>query len=162
MTFFSDFLVVSSCHPSIHTLNFGIWNVLRWYMSGQSFIYVRLVVSEFSNFKCFHTSWKYNFRPLLDNLLNVTPRIVVKFVWNSNHECIARYCSWHVTDFTLFLENTWNWARKLIFCLILRGFLSTTSYVLWVTPQSFAKWKVSWRYIIAGSFIIMPFVVVKW
>ena len=47
--------------------------------------------------------------------------------------------------------------KKLTFCLVFRGFLITHSYPTWVTPQSFAKWKVSWKYIILVSFIMIAF-----
>ena len=41
------------------------------------------------------------------------------------------------------------------------GFLDTSSYALWVTPQFLAKWKVSGRYISVVSFMNIAFVVVK-
>ena len=49
----------------------------------------------------------------------------------------------------------------MIFWLILRGFLFTPSYALWVTPQFSTKLNVLWRYIIVGSFISVAFLVVK-
>ena len=42
----------------------------------------------------------------------------------------------------------WNWTKKLVFWLILRGFLFMPSDTLWVTPQDFARWKTLLRYII--------------
>ena len=65
--------------PPTHLLTpscFGIWKVFRWYISGPSFIYVWFVVLEFWNFKCFHTSRKYDFRLLLGGFL------LLKNTWN--------------------------------------------------------------------------------
>ena len=45
------------------------------------------------------------------------------------------------------LRNGQNWAKKLIFLLILKVFLFTPSYTLWDTPQDFANWKTFLRYI---------------
>ena len=45
--------------------------------------------------------------------------------------------------------------------LFFRGFSIMPSYALWVMPQLFVKWKVSWIYIIVISFISVTFVVVK-
>ena len=59
------------CRPSIHTLIFWEMNVL----SHVSFIYVWLVISEFSYFKCFCTSRKYQFRLVLGVFLNMIPEM---------------------------------------------------------------------------------------
>ena len=55
----------------------------------------------------------------------------------------------------------WNWTKKLIFWLILRGFLYISSDTLWVTPQDFAKLKTLLRYIFVVSFISITYVVLK-
>ena len=70
-------------------LCFGILKVFRWHIYGPSFIYVWLVVLEFLNLKCFHTSREYNFRLLLGAFLDVTDWNVVKFVWNFEQWCNA-------------------------------------------------------------------------
>ena len=51
--------------------------------------------------------------------------------------------------------------KKLIFWLILRGFLFTPSYILWVTRQYFDKWKTLLRYMFVVSFISIAVVVAK-
>ena len=84
MASFGDFLVAPPATLQFTLSFFGQENVFRWYMSQPSFIYDRLLVPQFSNFKCFHGIRKYNFRSLLDCLLKVTPQIVVKFVRNFN------------------------------------------------------------------------------
>ena len=81
MRFSPTHLLTPSC--------FRILNVFRWYISGQSFIYVWFVVLEFWNLKCFHTSRKYNFRLFLGGFLDVTHWNVVKFVWNFDQWCNA-------------------------------------------------------------------------
>ena len=68
-----------------------------------------------------------------------------------------------IAFFKLFLrdvkvETLWiSWD----FLAFFRDFSTTPSYVLWVTPQFFAKSKFSWRYIIVLSFISIAFVVAK-
>ena len=57
-----------------------------------------------------------------------------------------------------------KWSKlgyKLTFWLILRVFLFTSSYTLWVTPQDFSKWKTLLRYISAVSFINIAYAVVE-
>ena len=57
-----------------------------------------------------------------------------------------------------------KWSKsgyKLTFWLILRVFLFTPSYTLWVTPQDFSKWKTLLRYISAVSFINIAYAVVE-
>ena len=51
--------------------------------------------------------------------------------------------------------------KKLFFWLIFGDFSFTPSYALWVRPQSFAKLKVLWKYIIVVSFMGTEFPVVK-
>ena len=68
------------CCSSIHTLNFLEVKVLNWYICHVSFIYIWLVISEFSYFKYFLTIRKYQFRLLLGAFLYMTPRNVVKLV----------------------------------------------------------------------------------
>ena len=86
-------------------LFFGILKVFRWCISGTSFIYVWFAVHKFWNFKCFHTSRKYNFRLLLVGFIDVTHRNVVKFIWNFEQWCNATWCTKHVTVFILFLKK---------------------------------------------------------
>ena len=69
-------------HSSIHTLSFLEMKVLRLFICHVSFIYIWLVISEFSYLKCFRTSRKYQYRLLLGGFLSITPRNVVKLVWN--------------------------------------------------------------------------------
>ena len=58
------------------------------------------------------------------------------------------------------LRKDQNWAKILIFWLILGGFLGS-SYTLWISSQDFAKWNTLLRYISVVSFIIIAYVVVK-
>ena len=58
------------------------------------------------------------------------------------------------------LRKDQNWAKILIFWLILGGFLAS-SYTLWISSQDFAKWNTLLRYISVVSFIIIAYVVVK-
>ena len=90
MAFSSEFLV-APIHPA-HSLTsscFGILKVFRRYISGLSFIYFWFVVLKFWNFKCFHTSRKFNFRLLLVGCSDATHWYVVKFVWNFDQWCNA-------------------------------------------------------------------------
>ena len=89
--------------------------VLGWYISHASFIYIWLVIPEFSYFKSFVSSWKYLCRLLLGGFLDVTPQNLVKIISNLNQLCNASWCIRHVTFFILFLKSTWNWAKKPIF-----------------------------------------------
>ena len=83
MTFSSGFLVAPPPAHSLAPSLFGMLKVFRWYKYSPSFIYVWLIiVLEFWNFKCFHTSRKYSFRLLLGGFLDVTHWNVVKFVLN--------------------------------------------------------------------------------
>ena len=55
-----------TCHSPAHLFTpsfFGKQKVLRWYISGPSFIYFWLAVTKFSKFKCFYSSRKLDFRP---------------------------------------------------------------------------------------------------
>ena len=70
------------CFPSIHIFIFFEMKVLRWYICDVSFIYIWLVISDFSYFRCFRTSRKYQFRLLLSDFVDITSRNVVKLVWN--------------------------------------------------------------------------------
>ena len=59
------FMFLCMCHLPAHlftTLFFGKQKVLRWYISGPSFIYFWLAVPKFSKLKCFHSSRKLDFR----------------------------------------------------------------------------------------------------
>ena len=133
-------------NPFIDTLIFVILKVFSCYISGPSFIYVSFVVLQF---------WRYNFRLLLGDFLDVTHWNVVKFAWHFD-----QWCNPNVMSF-LFLKNTWNWAKKPIFWLILRGLWFTPSYCLWFAPQSPAKFNFLWSYILVVSFISLAFVAVK-
>ena len=55
-----------TCHSPAHLFTpsfFGKQKVLRWCISGPSFIYFWLAVTKFSKFKCFYSSRKLDFRP---------------------------------------------------------------------------------------------------
>ena len=108
MVFSGGFLVASPTRPFIDTLMFWYIKGVMWYISGPSFIYVRFVVLKFWNFKCFHTSRKYNFRLLLGGFLDVTHWNVVKFVWNFGQWCNALLCMRYMTIFILLFKNIWN------------------------------------------------------
>ena len=99
------FMVFRMRYPPAHSLPRPFlwkWNVLRWYISHASFIYFWLVIPEFSYFKSFLSSWKYLCRLLLGGFLDVTPRNVVKMVWNFDQWCNAKQCIKYLTGFTLF------------------------------------------------------------
>ena len=55
----------------------------------------------------------------------------------------------------------WNWAKKLIFWIISRGFLFMPSDTVRVTPKYFAKRKTLLRYTFMLSFIRIAYVIVK-
>ena len=72
------------------------WHPHFWYIKGIQLVHiwakfhsVWFVVLEFWNFKCFHTSRRYNFRLLLGGFLDVTHCIVIKFVCNFDQWCSA-------------------------------------------------------------------------
>ena len=99
------FMVFRMRYPPAHSLPRPFlwkWKVLRWYISHASFIYFWLVIPEFSYFKSFLSSWKYLCRLLLGGFLDVTPRNVVKMVWNFDQWCNAKQCIKYLTGFTLF------------------------------------------------------------
>ena len=144
--------------PFIDTLIFVVLKIFSWYISGPSFTYVWFVVLKF---QMFSYSRRYNFRLLLDGFLDVTHWSIVKFIWNFDQWCNGTWCIRLVMVFILFLKNTWNWAKKPIFWLILRGFWFKPSYALWVTPQSAAKFNFSWGYILVAYFISLTFAAVK-
>ena len=64
-------------------------------------------------------------------------------------------------SFYLIVKKWSKLGQKTDFHIIFRGFPFTPSDALWVTPQFFAKWKVSWRYIIVASFNGVAFVAAK-
>ena len=68
------------------------WNMLRWYISGISFIYMWHVILEFWYLKCSLSSKKYHFRLLLAGFLGVTPGNVKNLVWNFEQWCNAMWC----------------------------------------------------------------------
>ena len=161
MAFFGCFLDAPPPTQSLTPSFFDIWKVFRWYISGSSFIYAWVVVPKFLNFKCFHSRRKFDFRLLLGGFLYVTSWNVVKFIWYFEQWCNAKQYIRYVTVFIQFQRNGQNWAKKLIFWLISRGFSFTPSYALLFTPQSPAKLKVLWRCITVVSFITVAFVVAK-
>ena len=61
---------------------------------------------------------------------NVTHWNVVTFVWNFDQWCNVPQCIRHRMVSILLLQNTWNWVRKPIIWLILRGFWFMPSYAL--------------------------------
>ena len=71
------FLVFICMRPSpaysLTSSFYGKQKVLRWYISGQGFIYVWYPVATFLTFKCFHSSRKFDFRLLLGGFLAITP-----------------------------------------------------------------------------------------
>ena len=90
MAFFGCFLDAPPPTQSLTPSFFGIWKVFRWYISGSSFIYAWVVVPKFSNFKCFHSRRKFDFRLLLGGFLYVTSWNVVKFIWYFEQWCNAK------------------------------------------------------------------------
>ena len=74
MAFFGGFWLRPLPPFNLHcTLIFLEEKRLKWYICHVSFIYIWLVISEFSYFKCFWTRRKYYFRLLLGGFLDVTP-----------------------------------------------------------------------------------------
>ena len=90
------------------------WKVLRWYISGPSFMCVWFIVPEFSNFKWFRRSRKYNFRLTLGSFLAITPQNGVRYVSDLDQQCSTRQWIVYVTFFVVLLENVGNSAKKLI------------------------------------------------
>ena len=62
MAFFGSFLHAPPAALRHIPLDFGKRKLLRWCIYHVTFIYIWLIIPEFSNFKCFHTSRKYHFR----------------------------------------------------------------------------------------------------
>ena len=92
--------------------------------------------------------------------------IIINFVWNFGQWWHARWCIRYSTVLFEVLRNAWNLTKKLVFWLILRGFLFMPSeifvYTLWVTLKDFAKWKTLLWYILLSKFInIAAYVLVK-
>ena len=93
-------------------------------------------------------------------------------MWSNLFEILTSDAIQHDASgmWSLFLKNTWNWAKKTIFWLILRGFWFTP-YALWITPQSSAKfnfyggtysWQISlvyhlwlWSFKCSDVFVVM-------
>ena len=80
-------------------------------------------------------------------ILARTPRNHVNFVSNFDQWRHTRWCIRYTTAFIEVLRNGQNWAKRMIFWLILRGFLFTLSYTQQVKLQDFANLKTLWRYI---------------
>ena len=137
------------------------WKVLRWYISGPSFMCAWFIVPEFSNLKWFRRSRKYNFRLTLGSFLAITPQNGVRYVSDLDQQCSTRQWFVYVTLFVVLLENVGNSAKKLILWHFLGFFWFTPFYTLWVMPNFLVKWEVSLKYIITVSFISIAFVVVK-
>ena len=123
----------------------GLLNVTFWWLFG----YAHLPLSN--------SHRKYHFRLLLDSFLTWTSPYVVKFNWNVEQWCNARYCIKYVKVFIVPLKTGWNLAKK----IILTRFSFMPSYALRVTSRYFNKLKTLLRYIIVLRFIITAFVVVK-
>ena len=79
MAFFV-FLIAPSAALWFAPSFFCKWKVLRWYIYHVSFIYIWILVPEFSNFNFFRTSKKYHFRLLLGSFWGLTPPNRV--IWN--------------------------------------------------------------------------------
>ena len=131
--------------------------VLSWYICHASFTYIWLVIPKFLYFKSFLSSWKYHCRLLLGGFFG---RNTPKYCQNNSKFWLVmqRGDASGMRPFFLFLENTWNWA-KLFFWLFFRGFSIMPFYALCLMPQSSAKLKVLWWYIIMVSLISIAFVV---
>ena len=147
-------------HSFTHSF-FGIWKVFRRYISGRRFIYVSFVVPEFSNFKWFRSSRKYHFKLPLGGFLAITPlkcsQILLKF-WPVM-QCKVMHDIGH--GFYCTIKKWSKLGKKTDFLTQFCRFLVSPSYALSFRPQSSAKLKVLWRYIIVVSFISIAFVVAK-
>ena len=66
-----------------------------------------------------------------------------------------------ITQIFLEGEMVKIWPKNLIFWLILWAFLFMPSYILWIAPQDFAKWKTLLRYTFVVGSISIAYVVVK-
>ena len=115
----------------------------------EKFQWYRISSSQVLNFQFFFSPAKtVIFRLLFGIFLARTPKNAVNFVLNFDQWWHTRWwCIRFATALIEVLRNGQNWAKKLIFWLILRGFLFTLSYTLWVTSQDFANWKTLLRYI---------------
>ena len=74
----------------------------------------------------------------------------VNFAWNFDQWWHARWCNIYATAFIEIIRNGQNFAKKLIFGVILRGFLFMFSYTLWIMSQGFTNGKTLLRYIFVG------------
>ena len=110
--FLEFFFVAPPPTHSLTPLFFGILKVFRWCISGTSFIYVWFAVHKFWNFKCFHTSRKYNFRLLLVSIFGRNPpkcgQIHLKFRPVMQCNIMHQACD----SFSFILKKTWKWAKK--------------------------------------------------
>ena len=127
----------------------------------EKFQWYRISSSQVLNFHFFFSPAKtVIFRLLFGIFLARTPKNAVNFVLNFDQWWHTRWwCIRFATALIEVLRNGQNWAKKLIFWLILRGFLFTLSYTLWVTSQDFANWKTLLRYIFVVR--VWAYVVVK-
>ena len=114
MAFFDGVLAEGPNHPIFNTLILGYMKGVEWYISGPSFMCVWFIVPEFSNFKWFRRSRKYNFRLTLGSFLAITPQNGVRYVSDLDQQCSTRQWIVYVTFFVVLLENVGNSAKKLI------------------------------------------------
>ena len=158
---FWSFFRCASANPFIDTLFF-------WYIKGVQVVHIwhkfhlcLICSSRVLKFQMFSYQLKVQFQPASGRSFGCSPlkcgQIHLKFWPVMQCNIMHQTCD----NFHFILKKAWNWSRKTIFWLILRGFWFTTFYVLWVTPQSLAKLNTLWRYIIVVRFISVAFVVVE-
>ena len=136
--------------PPVHSFTtsfFGTWKLFRRYISERRFIHVSFVVAEFSNFKYLRSSRKYYFWLLLGGLHEM---------WSNLIETLTTDAMRSNTSF--FWQSLFN-SKEMVKIGPKNWF--TLFYTLSFMPQSSAKLKLLWRYIIVVSFISIAFVVAK-
>ena len=102
IAFFGRYLLTLSVNLSFTPSFFWKWNVLRWYICNVSFIYIWLVLSKFSIYKCFGNCRKDNFRLLLGGFLTLAPP-------NSNDKVMHQICNcfyWTIKKWSKLSQKT--------------------------------------------------------
>ena len=114
------------------TPQFLVKSKVSWrYIILASFISIAFVVAKLWFFKCFRRTIKKDFRLLLGDFLGITPPNTVRFFWNLDQWCSARWSV--ICNTVLCPENYRKRGQKTDF-FFSRNLLVMPCYALWVTP----------------------------
>ena len=134
MVFFGSFLDAPT--QSLTSSFFDKKKVLRWYISQPSLIYVWFAIWQFSSFKCFHSSRKFEFELLLGRFLgHNSPQMCPSLHGGSSQNMFAE-----VAD-NVILLTFFCWSRQ-VYNLEITSYMSITATKMWLKWNEWGSNKV--------------------